>query len=331
MHWVTVYGRKSLHFLEGEFSFIFTGLAITLAGYAALYLFSSSNSGPRSLRGFARHLFPFEIFRHSRIDFFVYVIAKLVWAPVIAKLLAFLAFEATALRLLNALFGNRVLTAANSWAMLLVQFLAFYLVSTFAYYWAHRAMHQNRFLWSVHRAHHSAETLTFLTGSRAHPLDPILVGIWGTLLLGIAAATLSYCTGVVMHPLFLTVAYFWLIIVEVVDKFQHSHVRTSLGPLNYFVPLGDMHQIHHSAELKHRDKNFGNVSLLFDWMFGTIYIPEPTETVRLGLNEQELGAQNPHNRLIDIYTEPFEYAWRALKRKNSAERPATITAGPLKG
>jgi sterol desaturase/sphingolipid hydroxylase (fatty acid hydroxylase superfamily) len=162
MHWVTVYGRKSLHFLGGEFSFLFTALAITLAGYAALYLLSSS--GPRSLRGFARYLFPFEIFRHSRIDFFVFVIAKLVWAPVIAKLLAFLAFEATALHLLNAQFGNHVLTATNSWAMLLAQFLVFYLVSTFAYYWAHRAMHQNRFLWSVHRAHHSAEMLTFMTG-----------------------------------------------------------------------------------------------------------------------------------------------------------------------
>jgi sterol desaturase/sphingolipid hydroxylase (fatty acid hydroxylase superfamily) len=149
-------------------------------------------------------------------------------------------------------------------------------------------------------------------------------------LLGVATATLSYCTGVAMHPLFLTVAYCWLVIIEVVDKFQHSHVSTSLGPLNYFVPLGDMHQIHHSAELKHRDKNFGNVSLLFDWMFGTLYIPQPGETVRLGLNDQELGAQNPHKRLIDIYTEPFAYAWRALKRKNSAEDDQlALTSGPL--
>lgn len=130
---------------------------------------------------------------------------------------------------------------------------------------------------------------------------------------GCAAAALSYYTRIATHPLFPAAVFVCLLFTDVLDKFQHSHVRTTLGPLNYIFPSGEMHQIHHSAELKHRDKNFGNGSALFDWIFGTIYIPKPDEVIRLGLSEDEIGAQNPHKRAIDIYTEPFAYAWRVLR------------------
>ena len=130
---------------------------------------------------------------------------------------------------------------------------------------------------------------------------------------GCAAAALSYYTRIAMHPLFPAAVFVCLLFTDVLDKFQHSHVRTTLGPLNYIFPSGEMHQIHHSAELKHRDKNFGNGSALFDWIFGTIYIPKPDEVIRLGLSEDEIGAQNPHKRAIDIYTEPFAYTWRVLR------------------
>ena len=326
MGWAIAFAYKFLLFLKGEFGLVLTGLAITFALYVALYLSSRRTSGPRSLHGLAHYLFPVEVFRQARIDFFVYFIGKLAWGPVIAKVLAFFAFEATALNLLNVLFGEHVLSPANSWLVLPAQFLVFYLVSNFAFYWAHRAMHQNRLLWSVHRPHHSAEALTFLTGSRLHPIDAVGTALWTTLWSGSAAAALSYLTGVAMHPLFPAIMSFWLILTDVVDKFQHSHLRTSLGPLNYIVPSGEMHQIHHSAELKHRDKNFGNASSVFDWMFGTIYIPKPEETIRLGLSEQELGAQNPHKRIIDIYTEPFAYAWHVLRGRKMADSTASETA-----
>jgi sterol desaturase/sphingolipid hydroxylase (fatty acid hydroxylase superfamily) len=222
------------------------------------------------------------------------------------------------LRLLNWLFGERVLTTENSWFVLLTQFLVFYFAYNFAFYWAHRWMHESRLLWSVHRTHHSAEALTFLTSGRVHPIEAAGVVLWTTLWSGCAAAALSYCTGLAMHPLFLVAISFWSILAEVADKLQHSHVRTSLGPFSYIMPLGAMHQIHHSAELRHRDKNFGNASSVFDWMFGTIYIPSREEIFRLGLSVEELGAQNPHKRLMDLYTEPFAYAWRSLRRSKIA-------------
>jgi sterol desaturase/sphingolipid hydroxylase (fatty acid hydroxylase superfamily) len=36
------------------------------------------------------------------------------------------------------------------------------------------------------------------------------------------------------------------------------------------------HQVHHSANPKHFNKNFGSCLALWDWMFGTPYMPEKT-------------------------------------------------------
>lgn len=320
MHWAISGLHKLLQFYRSEFSLLFIVLTITFAIYVALFLYSPKQRAQRSFRGLLQYIFPVEAFRHARIDFSVTMIVKLIWGPLAGKFVAFFAFEATALHLFNSIFGVRAITVSNSWLILLTQFLVYYFTSGFSYYIAHRAMHQNRFLWSIHRVHHSAEALTFLSALRSHPLDSLLAGLWMTFWGGLAAATLSYCTGTAMHPLFPTVLFFWFIFIGVIDMLGHSHVPTSLGPLDYIVPLGKMHRIHHSAELRHRDKNFGNTSSLFDWMFGTIYIPGPDETVQFGLNELELGAQNPHKRLIDIYLEPFTYAWRELRAKSDADK-----------
>ena len=34
------------------------------------------------------------------------------------------------------------------------------------------------------------------------------------------------------------------------------------------------HQVHHSGNPKHFNKNFGSCLALWDWMFGTLYVPE---------------------------------------------------------
>lgn len=315
---ISSYAHKYLEFLKGEFDFAVIGLVILFAIYVALYLFWHKTSERRSLRGLLHYVFPVEVFRQSRIDFFAYTIGKFAWGPVLAKIVGFFAVETWALHFLNARFGEHVLRTSNSWLVLLMQFAAFYLSSHFAFYWAHRWMHQNSFLWSVHRTHHSTEALTFMTGARTHPVESVGVGLWVVFWSGSAAAALNYYTGLATHPLFLAAISVSMYFMATVDALQHSHLPTSLGWLNYIIPLGAMHRIHHSAELKHRDRNFGNGTSLFDWMFGTMYVPAPEEAMRLGLSEQELGAQNPHQRVMDLYAEPFVYAWRLVSARKTA-------------
>ena len=44
-----------------------------------------------------------------------------------------------------------------------------------------------------------------------------------------------------------------------------------------------MHQIHHSDNPVHYDKNYGVSLAIWDWIFGTLYIPARDETVQFGL------------------------------------------------
>lgn len=80
---------------------------------------------------------------------------------------------------------------------------------------------------------------------------------------------------------------------------SHVHVHVSYGNwVNRIVLAPVMHNLHHSIELPHRDKNYGVILTVWDWMFGTLYLPKKNETWRWGLNEVEFGEK--------ILTKPCE-------------------------
>lgn len=58
---------------------------------------------------------------------------------------------------------------------------------------------------------------------------------------------------------------------------QHSHVCISFQGLFGRVFISPAHhQVHHSADPKHFNKNFRSCLALWDWMFGTLYVPAKT-------------------------------------------------------
>ena len=67
------------------------------------------------------------------------------------------------------------------------------------------------------------------------------------------------------------------------DRLGHSHIPLSFGWLNLIIPGPAVHQIHHSAELRHRDTNFSQNPPFWDFIFGTYYMPKRGETWRCGL------------------------------------------------
>ena len=67
--------------------------------------------------------------------------------------------------------------------------------------------------------------------------------------------------------------------------------------------------------------------MIFDWMFGTLYVPAKDEQYRWGLNEAERGDANPHRTLRDFYCEPFRYAKCLLTAGH--DRIAPSAAGPV--
>jgi sterol desaturase/sphingolipid hydroxylase (fatty acid hydroxylase superfamily) len=136
-------------------------------------------------------------------------------------------------------------------------FLVYFLTSHFVGYWVHRLYHTQLF-WHLHRFHHSAPELNFLTFYRVHP-----------------AETFTRVLFFVTPLTFLNVPSKVILITLVVDIFlnycEHSELPWSYGWLGRWLFVSPRaHQLHHSIDAEHAHKNFSNCPL-WDHVFGTWY------------------------------------------------------------
>jgi sterol desaturase/sphingolipid hydroxylase (fatty acid hydroxylase superfamily) len=69
-----------------------------------------------------------------------------------------------------------------------------------------------------------------------------------------------------------------------------------------------MHQIHHSLDKRHFNKNYSQVFSLWDWLLGTIYVPREKEMLNFGLTDFE---HKSYDSVWKLYSLPFKksFAW----------------------
>jgi len=142
------------------------------------------------------------------------------------------------------------------------------------YWFNHWLSHKVRLLGEFHKVHHNAEVLTPLTNFRVHPVCTWVF----TNILAVSAAVANgfgnYMFGETAYQLSDTNIILVLFIHAYV---QHSHMWIAFrGVLGRIFVSPAHHQVHHSANPKHFNKNFGSCLALWDWMFGTLYAPEKT-------------------------------------------------------
>jgi sterol desaturase/sphingolipid hydroxylase (fatty acid hydroxylase superfamily) len=166
--------------------------------------------------------------------------------------------------------GDGVLQVAGAFAV-------YYLLTTFVGYWQHRLMHW-RWFWQLHRFHHSATDFNVLTGFRANPGEMI-----SNLIPALSPLIFLKAPDAGLFAVF-------VFINLTVGAMQHSELPWSFGWLGRWVVTSPrVHQIHHSIDEEHRDKNFSNCPL-WDQLFGTWYggpnrpsaygIPDPAHVER---------------------------------------------------
>jgi sterol desaturase/sphingolipid hydroxylase (fatty acid hydroxylase superfamily) len=90
-----------------------------------------------------------------------------------------------------------------------------------------------------------------------------------------------------------------------VSNFHHSHIWISFGPVLERIFISPaQHQIHHSIEPKHFNRNYGQALALWDWMFGTLYVIREREVVTFGLDDKADAPLMTH-RLGPILIDPL--------------------------
>lgn len=305
------------------------GLPLFAAVVTVSFILSGKRAGKLGWKEMVDVVFPPHLHNHpsARVDRWNAVILFIVGFPLVGLFaLNGLAIAQNVAEGMSHHFGAHAPILRADWAIVLVQFSVFFLATDFAGYWVHYWCHINPFLWTLHKPHHTAETLTPWTLYRQHPIEFFVLNAIPPVFGGIITGLALYGTGTAIHPGTMTcIGILTYVLFFVIDFLSHAHVPVSYGWLDRIVLAPVMHNIHHSMELQHRDKNNAVVLTLWDWMFGTLYLPAKDETWRWGVNEEEYGASNPHNTLKGFYAEPFVVIGKSMRRAVRRRKTETVT------
>ena len=191
---------------------------------------------------------------------------------------------------------------------------------------AHYLLHRIRFLWFFHEVHHSAEVLTPITVYRVHPVEELVNVSVGGVFTGLAAALYATATGdPVGLPAIFGVNAASLVFYTFAFQLRHSHVWLSYGPVVSRILISPaQHQIHHSRDERHWDKNFGFIFAIWDALLRTLYVPREREVIEFGVPGSDPEDFATVRRL---YTRPFRRAIDDLRsrRRAAAATPAATT------
>jgi sterol desaturase/sphingolipid hydroxylase (fatty acid hydroxylase superfamily) len=143
-------------------------------------------------------------------------------------------------------------TIDATWLVYLVAFL----VKDFAGYWMHRLEHEVNFLWNRHIIHHSSEEYNLscaLRQSVSSVFSFITFLMLPAALVGVPGEVFA-----VVAPLHLF-AQFW----------YHTRLIGKLGFLEKFLVTPSHHRVHHAMNPEYLDKNYSQVLIIWDKLFGT--------------------------------------------------------------
>ncbi len=300
---------------------MFVGYLATAIGLALLYLIFSRGL---SFRQGLSTVFSKKVIwsPSSQADLKIFAINQAVMLGVAPRLISRLALATLLFEGLHPLIGGRpiLLDQAPVWVIAFLYTVTLFLLDDATKYLLHRCLHRWPVLWAFHKVHHSAETLTPLTVFRTHPVEGILFALRSTLVQASVIAGFVFFFGGRVELLSILGANVFLFAFNALGaNLRHSHIPIRYGRLiEHFLISPAQHQVHHSAAMRHFDRNFGAVLAIWDLIGGTLYVTRPKERIRFGLS----NTIRPHS-LQALYLTPVTDAWQAVR--NSASKGSIMT------
>ena len=147
--------------------------------------------------------------------------------------------------------------------------LATFVMIDFVYYWYHRFSHRVRFMWAVHMNHHSSEEMNFTVSLRQAWFGPIT-----------KVPFFIFMPLVGFDPIITAVAGVASTLWGVIG---HTQWIRRLGILEYILVTPSSHRVHHGSNECYIDRNYGNLLIIWDRLFGTF--AEEIEPVKFGIRD----------------------------------------------
>jgi sterol desaturase/sphingolipid hydroxylase (fatty acid hydroxylase superfamily) len=175
------------------------------------------------------------------------------------------------------LFGieNLVAIQVASWPAW-SQFLLLFVLADFIQWNVHRWLHYSPWLWEFHKVHHSVEEMGFAAHLRYHWMETIVYK--SVQYIPLAMIGFGLDDFFILH-----------LVTIVIGHLNHANVKITYGPLKYVFNNPVMHLWHHAKEVPAGSHcvNYGISLSLWDYLFGTAYIPNENANEPLGFEAVE--------------------------------------------
>lgn len=170
------------------------------------------------------------------------------------------------------------------------------LATDFLWYWYHRLAHEWNIFWAVHVVHHQSEDFNYTVSARITIFQAVVrTGFWSVLpVLGFTAPMIT--TVLLVHGLY--------------PFFIHTRLIGKLGILEYILVTPSHHRVHHASNARYLDKNYGDMLIIWDKLFGTFCEEKDEEPVVYGLTQP----LKSHSFLWQHFHFVFEL-WYAMKQQ----------------
>jgi sterol desaturase/sphingolipid hydroxylase (fatty acid hydroxylase superfamily) len=174
-----------------------------------------------------------------------------------------------------------------------------FMVQDFSGYWMHRLNHRVNIFWNRHIIHHSSEDFNLscaLRQSISNTLRFSAIFMIPAALLGVPAAIFA-----ILGPLHLFMQFWY-----------HTQLIGKLGLLEYILVTPSHHRVHHAINPEYIDKNYSQILIIWDKLFGT-FQPELDNVNPVYGTLKQMKTWNP--MIIN-----FKHMWHLIKDAWHTER-----------
>lgn len=137
----------------------------------------------------------------------------------------------------------------------LLTYIIAYIVLDFQNYWTHRWAHEINYLWNGHVIHHSSEEFNLACSLRT---GISFINLFSFFLLPAAILGVPTIVISIIAP-FRLFAQFW----------YHTERINKMGILESFLITPSHHRVHHAINPEYINRNYGQIFIVWDKLFGT--------------------------------------------------------------
>jgi alkylglycerol monooxygenase len=201
------------------------------------------------------------------------------------------------------IYKNYALTnIPNHWAI----WVLLLLTTDFVWYWYHRLGHEINIFWGAHIVHHHSEDFNYTVSARITTLQAVVRNLFWCVLPFVG-----------FHPAMVIAI---LVIHGTYSFFTHTQVIGKLGWLEYIFITPSHHGVHHASQEKYLNKNYGDIFIFWDKLFGTFQVEQ---------EKPVYGLTHPLKSSSFLWQHFHYYAemWEACRRSGSFWKSVKIIFG----